>query len=143
MYEVILFPTDGSDAADAALQHALEHAGNYGATLHVLYVADTNRDSVSIVGSTVVDALVEEGEAIVDTAEKQALDRGIAVESAVVQGDPSRTILDYVDAVDADLVVMGTHGRRGLDRILLGSVTDRVIRSCSAPVLVVREDDSI
>lgn len=141
MYDAICFPTDGSDAANAALEHALDLATTYDAKLYVLYVADTNRDSVTTLGTTVVDALVEEGEATVEAVEKRAADRGIDVLADVVQGDPSQAIVEYVDDRDVDLVVMGTHGRRGLDRYLLGSVTERVIRTVDVPVLVVRDED--
>jgi nucleotide-binding universal stress UspA family protein len=60
------------------------------------------------------------------------------IEGVVAQGAPHQAILDYVDEHDIDLVVMGTHGRTGLDRYLLGSVTEKVVRLSDAPVLTVR-----
>ncbi|MFB6206313.1 MAG: universal stress protein [Haloglomus sp.] len=140
MYERILFPTDGSDGADAALEHAVDLACTYDARLYVLYVADTNRDSVTVVEGDVVDALEAEGESVVAAAAQRARGRGVDTETDVLQGDPPDTILDYVDQRDIDLIVMPTRGRQGLDRYLLGSVTERVLRTASAPVLAVRMD---
>lgn len=141
MYDTILFPTDGSDAANAALEHALDLATTYDAKLYVLYVADTNRDSVTTLGTTVVDALAEEGESVVQTAAELAEENGVDAVTDVLQGDPPSTIADYAEERGVDLVVMGTRGQRGLDRYLLGSVTERVVRTVDAPVLVVSGDE--
>ncbi|MFC6977208.1 universal stress protein [Halomicroarcula sp. GCM10025709] len=163
MYETILFPTDGSDGADAALEHAVDHARQYDATLHVLFVADTDAVHSGMVGeehdgvaqSEMVgeeheqeqpsglvneeheDAVTAHAEQVVsDTAD--AIDDDVAVETAVWSGNPFKRILDYSDESDADLIVMGTHGRTGVDRYLLGSVTEKVVRAADAPVLTVR-----
>ena len=141
MYGTILVPTDGSTHSDAALDHAVDLARHHDATVHVLYVADTNRDSLTTQRGEVVDALEQEGDRVVS----EALDRvaaGVDVVDAVETGDPVETILDYADAVGADLVVMGTHGRRGLDRYLLGSTTERVVRLASVPILTIREEEA-
>ena len=61
--------------------------------------------------------------------------------TAVRRGDPHETIIEYADDVDADVIVMGTHGRTGLDRRVLGSVTERTVRLSDVPVLTVRADD--
>jgi nucleotide-binding universal stress UspA family protein len=141
MYDTVLFPTDGSEGADAALEHATDIAKRYDATVHVLYVADTNRDSVSTVGGEVVDALEREGGSVVDDVVDRVEAAGVDAVGEVMQGDPYRTILDYVDERGVDIVVMPTHGRRGIDRILIGSVTEKVVRASSAPVLTVRMED--
>ncbi|WP_435359844.1 universal stress protein [Haloarchaeobius sp. DFWS5] len=141
MYDDILLPTDGSDGAAVALERALDLAGTYGATLHVLNVADTNRDSVTVVDTGLVDALEEEGEEIVDDVVDQAHEAGVSVVDEVIQGDPYQTILDYVDSRGIDLVVMATHGRRGIQRYLLGSVTEKIVRTSPVPVLTVRMPD--
>lgn len=136
-YDTILVPTDGSDAADAALDHAFELATALDGTVHALYVADTNRDSVPLVGTEVVDALEEVGEAAVEAIVVRGRRHGVDVVDEVVQGDPVATIVDYADSRGADLVVMGSHDRRGLPRHLLGSVTERVAQSTDVPVLIV------
>ncbi|RLM57425.1 universal stress protein [Halobellus sp. Atlit-31R] len=137
MYETILVPTDGSDPAGAALRHAASLARVHDATVHLLYVADTNRDSVTTVGGEVVDALESEGERVIEAAREQ-LDSTVDVVDAVETGDPVETILDYGDLIDADVIVMGTHGRRGIDRVLLGSTTERVVRLSPIPIVTVR-----
>jgi nucleotide-binding universal stress UspA family protein len=141
MYDDVLYPTDGSEGSEAALDHALDVADRYGARLHVLYVADTARDSVTVVGGEVVDALEEHGEEVVGAAADRARDRGLRVFEEVLQGDPVATIVDYAEHNGVDLVVMGTRGREGVGEKLLGSVTDRVIRTGSVPVLAVQLEE--
>ncbi|QLH78077.1 universal stress protein [Halosimplex rubrum] len=137
MYDAILLPTDGSDAAETALDTAVAAAAAHDATLHVLYVADTNQPSLSNVQGQVTDVLEGEGRDIVEEAGARARNAGVETVEEVVQGGPSRTICDYVDDRGIDLVVMGTRGSRDIERIILGSVTERVVRNGSAPVLVV------
>ncbi|MFC3476892.1 universal stress protein [Halobacterium litoreum] len=139
MYDDILLPTDGSDAADAAVANAVDLADHYGATLHVLYVADTTEYSTVTFEDSVVDPLEAEGETVVDAVVERAAERGVDAVGVVMQGGVYRTILNYVEDNAIDVVVMGTHGRRGLDRALLGSVTERVVRTADVPVLTVRQ----
>ncbi|QIO23409.1 universal stress protein [Haloarcula sp. JP-L23] len=140
MYDHILFPTDGSDTAESVLDYVLDVAAAHDATLHVLHVADTNRDSVTDVRGEIVDVLERAGERVVGTVVDRATDRGVTAEGEVMQGDPSLTIADYAAEYGMDLVVMPTHGRRGLERVLLGSVTERVLNAAPVPVLVVNPD---
>ena len=147
MYDTILFPTDGSDASLRALDHALELAETYGATLHVLYVVDTSYpygdfDGAAVDLTSVFETLREEGERTIETVEERAATAGVDVVGATREDSAvHRAILEYADEVDADVLVMGTHGRRGLDRWLLGSVTERVVRGADVPVLTVRTSD--
>ncbi|MBX0324681.1 universal stress protein [Halomicroarcula sp. F13] len=140
MYEHILFPTDGSDTAESVLDYACDVATAHDATLHVLHVADTNRDSVTDVRGEIVDVLEQAGERVVEATVDRVTDRGVDAEGEVLQGDPSLTIADYAGEYGMDLVVMPTHGRRGLERVLLGSVTERVLNAAPVPVLVVNPD---
>ena len=137
MYGSILVPIDGSDVADFAFEEALSLAKALDAAVHVLFVADTAHDSVTVVGTDVIDALEQEGEGIVAEAAERARERGIAVTTEVLQGDPAETIIDYGATRDVDVVVMGTQGRTGLSRALLGSVTEKVVREATVPVLTV------
>jgi len=137
MYERILLPTDGSDAAERALDLAVSVADAHDAELHILYVADTNQPSLSRIQGQVVDALEGQGQQIVDEAGNRVRGSGVDVTTDVIQGGPSRTILDYVDDRGVDLVVMGTRGERDVERLLLGSVTERIVRSAPVPVLAV------
>ena len=138
MYEDILLPFDGSDGAAEALHHTAEIAHWADATIHVLFVADTTRDSVTVVETEVVDALVQEGEDIVEEAEKTLNTLGVDYDSDVVQGHPAPTIVEYAEQYEYDVIVMPTHGREGVSRYLLGSVTEKVVRLSSIPVLTAR-----
>jgi len=153
-YRNILVPTDGSDLALDALSEALELAELSDATIHVLYVVDdakiaelatgTGIDDVSLDGD--VDGLFERFEAIGKHATEDlrdaAADRGLTLTTATRKGLPEEEILGYVDENGIDLLVMGTHGRRGIERYVLGSTTESVLRRASVPVLAVRGEAS-
>jgi nucleotide-binding universal stress UspA family protein len=141
MYEDILIPYDGSDGAAEVLHHAAELAHWADATLHVLYVADTARDSVTVVEGHTVDALEQQGKDIVEEASKTLETLGVPHETDIVQGNPAQTIVEYAERYDQDLVVMPTHGREGISRYLVGSVSEKVVRLSSVPVLSVRMQD--
>jgi nucleotide-binding universal stress UspA family protein len=139
MYERILLPTDGSTATERAVEHAVDLARKYDATIHALYVIDAGMYSSLEAGADIViDALEDEGEAAVESVERAAAEAGVEVETTVTSGTAHQTILDYAEEADVDLIVMGTHGRTGLNRYLLGSVTERVVRTAEVPVLTVR-----
>ncbi|MDZ5811672.1 universal stress protein [Halorubrum sp. AD140] len=140
MYSQILVPTDGSPASDAAIEHAIDLAEQYGARLHALYVVDGAAYSTLEAGAeVVVDALKSEGKEATQRVADAAAAAGVDCETTVATGTAYRSIRDYVDEHDVDMVVMGTHGRKGLDRYLLGSVTERVVRTSDVPVLTVRQ----
>ncbi|MGM0591033.1 MAG: universal stress protein [Halobacteriota archaeon] len=138
MYENILLPVDESAGTDEAITHASEIAQVTGATVRVLFVADSTRDSVTVVGTDVVDALVEEGEAVVEKVGATLETLGADFGTDVVQGAPAPTIVEYAERYEYDLIVMSTHGRRGLSRQLLGSVTEKVVRLSTVPVCTLR-----
>lgn len=138
MYDDILVPFDGSDGATAVLEHAADVARWADATLHLLYVADTTRDSVTVVQGRAVDALVREGESVLGEAEGTLAARDVDATTDVVQGNPATAIVEYADEYDHDLLVMATHGREGVSRFLLGSVSEKVVRLATVPVLTAR-----
>lgn len=145
MYDDILVPVEGREGASAVLEHAADLAQWADATLHVLYVADTSRDSVTVVESGVVDALVEKGEDIVEDVRRALTGHGIEVETDVVQGNPAESIVEYGEHYDMDLVVLSTQARDGVSRYLLGSVAEKVVRLSSVPVVTIRrrEDEQV
>lgn len=118
----ILVATDFSEASDAAARTALDYARRFGARLHLLHVAWAGSDP------TVPAALT-----------KLAADFGasVPVVTAVESGLPAAQIVRYADRKGIGLIVLGTHGRTGVTRALLGSVAERVIRTASCPVLTV------
>lgn len=141
MYDTILVPTDGSEAATAALDHAADLAAAHDADIHLLYVTESPAIAPTPTAGSVLDELERHGEEIVDEAAER-LSGGGRVHTAVASGSPHRAILDYAKSNDIDLVVMGTHGRTGLSHALLGSVAERVVRLSSVPVLTVRHADA-
>ena len=140
MFDRILFPTDGGDGADAAFDHVLDVAADHEATVHLLNVADTTHDSVTRVGRTVIDVLESEGERVVESAAERAAERGVDTVTAVLQGGVPETITAYASENAIDVIAIPTRGRTGLDRLLLGSTTERVVRRSSVPVLSVQPD---
>lgn len=136
MYGTILFPTDGSERATAAAEHAVDLAARLGATLHVLYVADVRMAPVT--EEIEPDEVVElHGEDPTEEAAQLATAAGLECVQVVRVGVPHEVITEYTAEEGVDLVVMGTHGRTGLSRALLGSTTERVLRTSAVPVLAV------
>lgn len=141
MYEDILVPTDGSQGTRKAVQHAVDLAKTYDARIHALYVVNTSTYSTLPADAnweSIIEALEQEGEESTQEVLDLARDEGVEVVTNVVEGVPHREILRYSDENDVDLIVMGTHGKTGIDRLLLGSVTEKVVRSSETPVLTVR-----
>lgn len=140
MYDEVLIPTDGSEGVREAIEEGVELAELCEATVHALYVIDqrSTPDLPDSAWQAVKSSLEEEGEEAVTTVTGEAKRAGLDATSEVVRGDPAEAILSYAEDRDVDAIVMGTHGRSGVNRFLLGSVTERVIRQATIPVLVVR-----
>jgi nucleotide-binding universal stress UspA family protein len=139
----VLLPTDGSPESAAAVDHAAAVAEACGASVRVLSVVDTRAmaaQSELAPSDTVVRSLEDQSQHAVGTAAEQLEAAGVDVETDVIQGAPSETICEEAES-GADLVVMGTRGRSGLDRVLLGSVTERTVRHAPVPVMTVRAED--
>ncbi|MFB6152067.1 MAG: universal stress protein [Haloarculaceae archaeon] len=137
MYERILVPTDGSDPSETAVEHAVDIASQYGGTVDALFVVDESYPAVAH-WDMYVDREEDAGEGALDVAVAACEDAGVAVERHLRRGKPHEEIIDAADDYGTDLIVMGTHGRTGLDRFAsTGSVTERVVRLTTVPVLVV------
>jgi len=141
MYDDILVPVDGSAGASEVIDHVADIASWADADVTVLYVADSTRDSVTVIEGETVDALESEGEGIVASAVDAFAGHGLDVADDVVQGNPAPTIVDYAEEYGHDLIVTATHGRAGLTRFLRGSVTEKVVRLAEVPVLTARLAD--
>ncbi|WP_135820101.1 universal stress protein [Halostella litorea] len=151
MYDNILIPTDGSEPARRSIRHGVDIAERYGATVHALYVVDLQATNYSL-GTEQVERLRQgklsempevQQKAEEATAEvaRQAADAGLEAVEHVAVGSPHDEIVAYIADNDIDLAVMGSHGRSGISRMLLGSVTERVVRTATIPVLVVDARD--
>ena len=152
MYRRILAPVDGSPASMIGLKHAIGLAKDQHARLRVLNVVDdmiiasVMMEPAGVADLTyVIDSLRAEGLKVLKTAAALAVKSGVKAETAQVdsRGQPvSEIILADARRSRADVIVMGTHGRRGLNRLLLGSDAERVLREASVPVLLTRQEMS-
>lgn len=169
MYDNILYPTDGSNGANAALDHALGLAKQYDTTLHVLFVIDSEHIETGMVprkedtergrvtgmmkreeetagegsmsrNEDIADKLQRRGVQLTEEVASMLSEEGCETTTAVREGDPAQVITEYAADNDIDLITMGTHGRRGVKRRLIGSVTENVVRTSEVPVLTVRLD---
>jgi nucleotide-binding universal stress UspA family protein len=144
MFERILVPTDGSEEVEQAISYAIDLAVEQDATIHAVYVINTSTYGTLPMETSwegITDMFKDEGERAIDRVEELAAAKGVPVTGVLLEGTPSREIARYADQEDCDLVVVGTHGRGGIDRLLLGSVAERVVRTSPAPVLTVRVGD--
>ena len=145
MYDHILAPTDGSEHADRAADHAALLAEAFDATVHLLRVVDIEAAAGPFSAGGVDDEYIEQrtaGEREALSERRATIPEEIPVQTAVTTGSPAEGILEYVRETDIDLVVMGTHGRSGLRRYLTGSVAERVLRLSPVPVLTVRATEA-
>ncbi|MEM5436618.1 universal stress protein [Paraburkholderia diazotrophica] len=145
MYHRILVALDGSDTASLALDAALKLAADSGAQLMPLYVIDVPVIAYDVPGfdpSIVRDAFVDEGQRIASDAQSRMNQNGVTGTARTVEVvSPGEDVAHRIVAIatdwHADVIVMGTHGRRGLRRLMLGSVAERVLRSAACPVLMI------
>ena len=145
VYDRIIVPTDGSASSRPAINHAAELAAVHDATIDAVYVVNlASFSGVPSEGSWegVSKALEREGEEALDVVETTCSTHDVPVERVRLEGRPSQRIVEYATNQGADLIVMGTHGRGGLDRLLLGSVAERVVRSAPVPVMTVQAGES-
>ncbi len=131
----ILLATDGSASCDNALARSLEISQERGAKLVAVSVVYTN-DEFYAMGQSVVKGLYSEADKVLDKVKKWAGDLGVQAETFIKEGEPHLAIVGLATERNSDLVVMGSHGRKGLTRLLMGSVTERVIGYGDCPVLV-------
>jgi len=140
MYETILAPTDGSGRTSETLEHAVSIAVDNDATIHGLYVLDRRMylAAEKEAQEEVIESLEADGEDALERLREQVAAADVPVVTELRKGIPHRDILRYARDIDADLIVMGTHGRTGRDRLAnIGSVTQRVVENADVPVLVV------
>jgi len=144
----ILVPVDFSECSDAALEYGLTLAERFGAELELYHVWQTPHwvgpeMLVQVPGGDTEylrDRIHDEARARIDAlAERTDVPEGVQLKQTIAAGDPRMAILEHA-AVNSDLIVVGTHGRHGLPRLLLGSVAEYVVRKASVPVLVVRAE---
>jgi nucleotide-binding universal stress UspA family protein len=139
--EHILVPHDFSENADEALQRALSIASVYGAHVTIMHAYDVSSvgypdayfPNFNQFASQIERAAKEEMAKIA----ARVRDSSVKVETAVVSGAPAQAIVGFATEPKVDLIVMGTHGRRGISHVLLGSIAEKVVRTAKCPVLTV------
>ncbi len=139
----ILVPVDFSECSHKALQYAVPFARQFGATLSLLFVIQPYMpvsDMVPIDVEAIEMQLRSSGEKEL-AALKAALEPDVKAETSVRIGHPHLEIVRAAAELQADLIVLSTHGRTGLSHVLMGSTTERVVRHAKCPVLVLREQE--
>jgi len=143
----VLVPTDFSETSEAALKYGVALAGTFGATLHVLHVVDEplHRSWGGYVPGASFQGAIEQLETeaqhrIGEIVSKEDIATGRTV-PATVWGDARDQILKYAVDHHIDLIVCGTHGRRGWDHVMMGSVTENIVRCAPCPVLTVQHPE--
>ena len=155
MYKEILVPLDGSDISASSLPTARQLAEDLGARIHLLQVSSQTEEFSVMRGAELGAMGSDYSQQVLDevlSAQRDRIERylnevgdelasaGLNVVKAVEDGQAADKIVDYAEAADIDLIIMSTHGRGGVRRFLVGSVTDKVIRSTHLPVLVIHPE---
>jgi nucleotide-binding universal stress UspA family protein len=142
----IIIPTDGSEHSETAAEFGFDIAEKIGADVHALSVGDTSRTHRSSIGGPppkteedVTGLATERAYDLAASAESHGLD----AEPVVRTGTPAEEIAEYAGEIDAEMIVIGTAGHGGFERTVLGSVTDKVVRTAPVPVITVRPDGTI
>ena len=150
MYQRILVPIDGSATAERGLTEAIAIAGASGGSIRVIHVLDelvfvSGFETGASYANTVLPQLRKSSERIVLAARDRAQAAGVSVDTLCVECFARRTsdvIVEQAAAWPADLIVIGTHGRRGVSRLMLGSDAEQVLRLAPVPVLLIRSAES-
>lgn len=145
MFKRILVAVDASETSDLALQAAIGLASEQQASMRIVHVVDTtnlNMASDFVTEPPVLEGFIRNGQSILSKAEMSATAAGVAVETNLINIETlnqrvAEAIASAADAWPADLIVIGTHGRRGLTRLFLGSVAEGTARVATKPVLLI------
>ena len=141
-FKKILFPVDLSESSEKILPYVQAVAKKFEAKIHILFAARVFEYFSSIY--VPVPSINKFEKEIIDGAEKKLyefIDKHFkeypGTKTVVVSGDASEEIINYIESQGIDLIIMGTHGRKGLDKVMFGSVAERVVKTAPVPVLVV------
>lgn len=141
--KTLLVPTDFGESSEAATAYAVELARAFGASVVVLHAYEIPMvgfpDGTLVATAELATRVLEGAQEGVDRVVETNASSGVAVRGLVKQGETWRSILDAVEELGAGMIVMGTHGRRGLPRALLGSVAEKVVRTAPVPVLTIHK----
>ena len=139
----ILCPVDFSDASKKAIRYAKEFSGNMGASVYLLNVIEPRPMAMDVslnyvpFEADLEKAAKDDLEVIVQEFKRV----GLKAEYGVVIGNPADSILENIDMFNVNLVIMGSHGKKGLSRLIMGSVAEVVVRKANCPVLIVKSEE--
>lgn len=145
-YRQLLVPFDGSPTSEKALDEAIHLARLTGARLRLLHVVDelsyvNGFETATNYINEIVPLMQAAGEKLLALARQKAVDQGVDTDSVLMVGGPGRIcehVAEQARSAKADLIVVGSHGRRGIGRVLMGSDAEQIVRTAPVPVLVVR-----
>ncbi|HII94082.1 MAG TPA: universal stress protein [Methanosarcina sp.] len=140
----IVIATDGSKNSQRAISHGIEIAKLSGAIVHALYVVNTSStisENWTAGKETIYNIMKDDGQKAVSKVKKIGIDSGVEVREVILEGYPSSEIIYFAENNNIDLIVMGTLGATGLERFLMGSVAEKVVRNARVPVLVVKSKE--
>lgn len=138
-YSSLLVPFDGSETSKKALMRACELSTIDGGEITVLYVIPRYEEMVNFYKTeAITKSLFQEAEKIVDGAKKLAAEQGVRIKAVVQEGHASEKIVEIADKFKSELIIMGTHGWRGMNKAIMGSTAERIIADAARPILIVR-----
>lgn len=145
LYQNIVIATDGSENSRKAISCGIKIAKLSGATVYIIHVVDT----LSVVSDLwtagkemIHEMMIRDGKKILSEARKTIEDSGVKVKDVLLDGHPGEEIIRFAENNNMDLIVVGTLGATGLEKFLMGSVAEKVVRLSKVPVLVVRSCNS-
>ena len=145
MFEKILVATDGSEHGYRASRVALDLGKISGGKVTAIYVADTVKTSHlpdDMLLFSIRELLLKEGKEALKQVEDLAKEKGVSFESVVAEGNPGSEIIRYAETSGMDVIILGAVGRTGLDKFLLGSVAEKVVRNSKIPVLTIPREQT-
>lgn len=140
MYRRILVATDGSSSANEALRQGIRLTRENQGLLTVVYVIPTHIGGIGFFRNDFKRVFREEGRKILEQAKEMAEKESVPVKTHMEEGYPFEKIVELAKDTNTELIIIGSHGRTGLKKILLGSVAERVIKNAPCPVLVAKKD---
>jgi nucleotide-binding universal stress UspA family protein len=148
MYKRILCPIDGSETSKRGMLEAIGLAKDQTALLRLVHIVDTYVPLIDDVGSLIpvdmTDVLEKNAEELIEPAKNTAKNAGVEVDAKIIEmlgGRASEEIIKHAKEWSADIIVMGTHGLRGFNRVVMGSDAENVVRTSAIPVLLVNSSD--
>lgn len=139
-----IVPVDGSQYSNLAIEKARDLARAMGSHITLVNVYEPRTLSFSEYGQAYAYSIPdlkeqrEQAEKLLADAKESLSEFGDAVETVLLEGDPAEAIIKYVEASEVDMVIMGSHGLKGIKRFLIGSVTSKVLHHIDKPILIVR-----